>query len=233
MSERNQDMVTIDLLELWGVIWSHFYVVLIAAAVAALGTWIVTSQVITPQYEATVQMIANTRQDNSTNVTNDQVQSAQNLVNTYSVVIKSNTVLNQVINNLGLDMKYAELEKEVEVTAVENTQVMRITVKDPDRALAKEMLEQIVRVAPGVISETVDAGTCKPITPVTADAKPVSPRIPRDTALAALIGAILASAALVIRHFVQEKHIVSDEDVRQYLELSVLGVIPEIEGGKK
>lgn len=118
MSERNQDMVTIDLLELWGVIWSHFYVVLIAAAVAALGTWIVTSQVITPQYEATVQMIANTRQDNSTNVTNDQVQSAQNLVNTYSVVIKSNTVLNQVINNLGLDMKYAELEKEVEVTAV-------------------------------------------------------------------------------------------------------------------
>ena len=47
-------------------------------------------------------MIVNTRQDVNANVTSDQINSATKLVSTYSIIIKSDTVLQQVINDLGL-----------------------------------------------------------------------------------------------------------------------------------
>ena len=46
-------------------------------------------------------MIVNTRQDTTSNVTSDQINSATKLVSTYSIIIKSDTVLQQVIDNLG------------------------------------------------------------------------------------------------------------------------------------
>lgn len=51
-------------------------------------------------------MIVNTRQDTTSNVTSDQINSATKLVSTYSIIIKSDTVLQQVIDNLGLSLTY-------------------------------------------------------------------------------------------------------------------------------
>lgn len=63
--------------------------------------------VITPQYEASINMIVNTRRDNMATVTNDNITSAKNLVSTYAIIIKSNIVLNKVISNLGLTVSNA------------------------------------------------------------------------------------------------------------------------------
>ena len=57
---------------------------------------------ITPQYESSALMIVNTRQDTTSTVTSDQINSATKLVSTYSIIIKSDTVLQQVIDDLGL-----------------------------------------------------------------------------------------------------------------------------------
>ena len=60
-------------------------------------------------------MIVNTRQDTTSNVTSDQINSATKLVSTYSIIIKSDTVLQQVIDNLGLSLTYEKLAERVTV----------------------------------------------------------------------------------------------------------------------
>lgn len=74
----------------------------------------------TPKYQASALMIVNTRQDTTSNVTSDQINSATKLVSTYSIIIKSDTVLQQVINNLGLSLTYPELAGRVTVSAVDD-----------------------------------------------------------------------------------------------------------------
>ena len=147
-----------------------------------------TKYLITPQYEASVNMIVNTKQENTSAVSNDNITSAKNLVSTYAIIIKSNTVLNQVIDNLGLDMDYDTLQKKVTVTAVNDTQVMRVAVKDPDPYLAARIVRSISRVSPDVIVDSVEAGSCKVISQVDEPKAPVSPSITKNTSVAALLG---------------------------------------------
>lgn len=224
---------SIDLIELLQQIKKHFVFFLIATLLTGIGGYLASILCIVPEYEAAITMIVNTKQDNTTTVTNDNITSAQNLVATYSIIIKSNTVLNKVIDNLNLDMDYEELEDIVNVEAVNDTQIMRIAVRHPDVNTASKIVSQIASVAPEIIVETAEAGSCKVISQVMADEKPVSPNIIRNTALAMVLGLMLSIMLVVLRTIMKEKHLIDDEDIQKYLDLPVIGVIPEVEGNKR
>ena len=230
MNESNAD--TIDLIELWHEIWKKIYIVVILAVVCGVIGWGYTRFMVTPLYEANVTMIVNSRQDVNVTLTNDQIVSSQKLVATYSVIIKSNTVLDQVIENLGLETTYSRLADRISVSAVNDTQVMRISVRHPDRETAYRIIDEIASLAPEILVDTVEAGSCKVISRVTVSEGPVSPSIIRNTLLAVFVGLVVAIAIIVIRYLSKERHIVDDDDVIKYLDLPVLGVIPWVGGSE-
>ncbi|MFR7452696.1 YveK family protein [uncultured Subdoligranulum sp.] len=230
--EENQDYETIDLLELLGVLRQHILALLLTTVLAALAGFLVSSFVLTPQYQASALMIVNTRQDTSANVTSDQLTSASRLVSTYSIIVKSDTVLNQVIANLGLNMTYETLASKVEVSAVDETQVMEITVTDPNPDGARQVCEQITQVAPDAILTAVEAGSVKVISAASVDPDPVSPNIPRNTAIAGVLGLVVCVGILFLRVLLDNK-INTEDDVTKHLGLTVIGVIPNYENGGK
>ena len=230
--EENQDYETIDLLELLGVLRQHILALLLTTVLAALAGFLVSSFVLTPQYQASALMIVNTRQDASANVTSDQLTSATRLVSTYSIIVKSDTVLNQVIANLGLNMTYETLASKVEVSAVDETQVMEITVTDPNPDGARQVCEQITQVAPDAILTAVEAGSVKVISAASVDPDPVSPNIPRNTAIAGVLGLVVCVGILFLRVLLDNK-INTEDDVTKHLGLTVIGVIPNYENGGK
>ena len=104
-SLRNmEDEETIDLMELARLLWAHAVQIVAAAVAAALICLLVCMFALTPKYQASINMIVNTRQDTTTTFTSDNFNSAKNLISTYAVIIKGNTVLNEVIDELDLDM---------------------------------------------------------------------------------------------------------------------------------
>ena len=230
--EENQDYETIDLLELLGVLRQHILALLLTTVLAALAGFLVSSFVLTPQYQASALMIVNTRQDTSANVTSDQLTSASRLVSTYSIIVKSDTVLNQVIANLGLNMTYETLASKVEVSAVDETQVMEITVTDPNPDGARQVCEQTTQVAPDAILTAVEAGSVKVISAASVDPDPVSPNIPRNTAIAGVLGLVACVGILFLRVLLDNK-INTEDDVTKHLGLTVIGVIPNYENGGK
>lgn len=230
---ENEDYDTIDLLEVLDIVRRRILVILLTTIVAAAAGFVVSAFILVPQYEASALMIVNTRQDTTANVTSDQITSATKLVSTYSIIIKSDTVLQQVINNLGLSLDYSELKERVTVTAVDDTQVMQITVRSDNIEWARQVCEQITKISPDVILESVEAGSVKLISQASANPDPVSPNVGRNTAVAALLGLVLSMGVVILREMLDNK-IKSEEDVRKYLDLPVIGVIPDYEmGGKR
>lgn len=232
--EENRDYDTIDLLELLGVLRQHILALVLATVLAAAVGFGVSKFLMTPQYEASALMIVNTRQDTTANVTSDQLNSASRLVSTYGIIIKSDTVLNEVIANLGLGMSYSELASKVSVSAVDETQVMKITVTDANPEGARQVCEQITQVAPDEIVEAVEAGSVKVISAASLNPNPVSPNVMRNTAMAGALG-LAACAGLFVVQFLLNNKINSEEDIAKQLNLPVIGVIPNYEqnGGKK
>ena len=218
----------IDLLELIQQIKTYFWVLLLAAALTGTAGFLISRYWMEPQYESAITMIVNTRQDSGGTVTNDNITSAQNLVSTYSVIIKSNTVLNEVIARLSLPTTYQKLEQRVYVNAVEDTQIMRVAVRDSSRGQAAAIVSAIAAIAPDIIVETVEAGSCKVISQVMTGSKPVTPNILKNTLLSAIGGWMAAVFGIVLYSLLRVRKIQDDRDAQVYLELPVLGVIPEI-----
>ena len=144
------------------------------------------------------------------------------------MIIKSNTVLNEVIARLSLPTTYQQLEQRVYVNAVEDTQIMRVAVRDSSRGQAAAIVSAIAAIAPDVIVETVEAGSCKVISQVMTGSKPVTPNILKNTLLSAIGGWMAAVFGIVLYSLLRVRKIQDDRDAQVYLELPVLGAIPEI-----
>lgn len=229
---ENEAYETIDLLEVLNAVRQHILAIILTTLVLAAAGFGVSKFLMTPMYQASALMIVNTRQDITSNVTSDQINSATKLVSTYSIILKSDTVLNQVIENLGLNMDYQQLANRVTVSAVDETQVMKVTVTSDNPEWARQVCEQITQISPDVILEAVEAGSVKVISKASISPEPVSPNVSRNTALGAVAGLVI-SVGIVFLMVLLDNTINNEEDVSKYLDLTVVGVIPEYEGGKK
>ena len=186
---NNEENEVIDLVEILYAIRQHLLEVILATVVAAIIGFAASKFLMTPQYSSSAMMIVNTRQDVTSNVTSDQINSATKLVATYSIIIKSDTVLQQVC-------------------------------------------DEILAVSPDIIKEAVEAGSVKVISKASLNLNPISPNIKKNTALGAMVGLALALGIIVLQVLLDNK-INTEEDVTKYLDMTVLGVIPQYDQGGK
>lgn len=226
--KREEREVEIDLQQLIVALWTNAKYIILSTFVVGLIALFVSATLLTPIYEASAKMIVNTHKDGSQNVTNDQLNSAKNLVDTYAIIIRSRDVLNRVISDLGLTENYRQLSDCVSVNAVNDTQVMEIVVHHKDWNTAYSIAEKIMEITPDIIVETVEAGSVKPVEQVYASTSPVSPSIVKNTILFAFLGFVI-SCVVVILFFLLDNTYKTEMDIQNHLDLPVLGVIPAIE----
>ena len=223
--ERGYGLVVLELLQ---ALKDKVALILSVTILAAALSWVFSSFVMPRKYEASVNMIVNTRTEIVGVVTSDSISSAQDLVDTYAIIIKSNKVLNKVIDQLGLHMSYEELSKLISVDPIRNTQVMKIAAQCADADQAALIVQTISEIAPSIVADAVEAGSCKVVSDVYSSAKPVSPDIPRNILLASALALIAVCALVVLRELFND-YIVDDADLEKKLGISVLGVIPDVE----
>lgn len=223
-----QEYDTIDLRQLFEIVRRNLLLIVAVTVLFAAGGYLGTTFLITPQYEASAMLIVNSREGQQLqgSVTNDSLNSAKQLVETYSVILKSDTVLDQTIEDLNLPLTYDQLAAKVSITAVNDTQVMKITVQDADVNLAKDIVSNIVEQAPDVIINTVKAGSVEVVSDASANPNPVSPSKSRNTALAGMLGCVLVVGILFMKSLFNNR-IMTESDISQKLALPILGVIPD------
>ena len=95
----NEENEVIDLTEILSAVRQHLLKLIFVTLAAALVGFTASKFLMTPKYDSSALMIVNTRQDVNANVTSDQINSATKLVSTYSIIIKSDTVLHRRLAN--------------------------------------------------------------------------------------------------------------------------------------
>ena len=229
-NENDNEEVTIDLGSLFFRIWKSKGTILLVTFVCALLGYVVSAFLITPQYAATAQLFVNNKSSDSSNSTSSDInssdiQASSDLVSTYSVILKGHAVMQQVVTDCNLDITYSELQEKVTVEAVNDTQVMEITVTDEDPDTALAICTDIVSLAPDAILQSVDAGSVKVVDDPWTSGNPVSPNVKKNTAICGLLG-FLGSIVVVIIIELTNNKFRSAEDVKDVLDLQVLGIIP-------
>lgn len=219
---------SISVRELYFLLKRYLLLIIIAGLVGGIFTYCVCSLFVAPVYEADAKMIVNSRREQTGSVTNDQITSAQKLVDTYAIIIRSRSVLEPLIEELDLSMSVERLAKMITVTSVNDTQVMQIAVRSKDPDLALEIAEQIVAICPAIIVDAVDAGSVTTIEEAYLQSAPVAPNTNLYTVIAAFLVIIVVIVVIVLFALLDNTY-KSENVLRNDLDIPVLGVIPDYE----
>ena len=183
----------------------------------------------TPMYQSETTVILST--DNSS-INSSDIAMNKNLVNTYAEIVKSRRVLDQVIEELDLDVTYEELTKQISVTAVNNTEIIKITVNDKDAIKAKNIANVTANYFTKEIVELMGINNVKILDTAIEGDKPYNINIGKQIVIYFIVGFVLAAGVLfVIFYF--DRTVKSIEQVEQKIKLPILGGVQEYNKGVK
>jgi capsular polysaccharide biosynthesis protein len=217
----------IDLGEIISALFRRIGLIMLITVLCGAAGFIYARFVATPLYSASAMMIVNSGQRSQDYVSTDQLRSAASLVDTYSIIVRSDTVMDKVIQRLKMEDTFDDIVKNISVSAVDETQIMRITITATDPQSAVNICTEITKVAPDALVDMVEAGSVRLVSAASSTFKPVSPNIPRTTILAAFLGFALTAALIIIRALLDNK-VKTEADITA-INLPVLGVIPMYE----
>ena len=158
----------------------------------------------------------------------DSINTAQKLVNTYTVIVQSDTVLEKVIAAVPLDCTTAQLRKALSVSSVNNTEVMMVKVTTDDAQLSSEIANKIAEIAPESIIQITKAGYVELVDSAKPATSPSSPNTKMNCILGFLLG-LIASVLFVVIQEMLDTRVKGEEDLKKYYNVPVLGEIPNFE----
>ena len=225
---EDEEYMTIDLKKIFYQIMQNIVTIGLVTLACALVGYIVSAFIIKPTYSASAQMLVNnkTSEQQSSSITQSDINASSSLVNTYSIILKSHDVLEQVIEDCNLTYSAETLSRMVTVNSVNSTQVMKITVQNGNAQVALDICADIVKLAPDAIIHALDAGSVSTVSSPYTTGRPVAPSKKRYTALMGLLGLLASLAVIVIKELTNDKF-KTTEDIRTVLDLNILGVIPD------
>lgn len=223
------DELTIDLVELFGVLRRKCYLILLTGILTGYAAFAVTQTFITPKYTSSTSMYMLAESGDS-GLTYNDLQTSTQLTQDYMEITKSRTVLEKVIATLNLDMTVEELNDIITTTNIDDTRIMTIEVEHEDPELAQDIADAVRETASNKIEEIMDIETVNTIEEANYPTSPSSPSVVKNTAVGAGLGA-LCVVGFIILFYIVDDTIKSPDDADNYLGLNVLASIP-IQDGK-
>lgn len=189
-------MNEINLVDLLNYLLKRWYIIILSVIIFMFGTFIYSKYVKVPLYESNTSLVLT--KTNDTVITQNDLVMNQKLVYTYSELIKSKLVLNQVINNLHLDMKLGELTSEISVTSIENTEMIRIIVKDDNKVRSYKIANEIARVFCNEVINIYEINNVSIIDRAVLPKKPCNTTLKHDMLLGFAGGLFVSCAILFV-----------------------------------
>lgn len=206
-AKKVQIVLIILILVLIGVLYSYFYV--------------------KPQYQSYTTLLLATEDSatSSQTITTTDITLSNNLISTYSELIKSKTIIRQVINNLELNKTEENLKKNVSVSAIKNSQLIQINVTDSSPYQAKIIANELAKVFMSKVSELYNMNNVHIVDEAEENTNPYNISHIKDLSMFGLIGLIIACIYVLVSN-VLDTTVKTKEDVEKKLGLSVLVSIP-------
>ena len=223
-NQKQQDEIEIDLLELFYVLLGHAWLIISVGLFCALSCFAIGKFIIPPTYKSTTKIYILNKNEN-TSVTYSDVQIGTQLTKDYAELINSRYVLEAVIQELSLSIDYKELTEKIDVSTPTDTRIVAITVEDRDPVMAMNIANSVRENASAHIQNVMDIDAVNVAETANMPTEKASPSCLKWTLIGGILGCIVVSAILLIRHLMDDT-IKSSDDVEKYLGLSTLALIP-------
>ena len=187
-----------------------------------------------PMYNSYTTVILGGNENSSNNtITQTDININKNLVDTYAQIVKSRRVLEQVISELKIDTTYEKLSSRITVTALNNTEIIKITVIDENPINAKNVANVTSKYFSKEVEKLYNMNNVNILDEAIETSNPYNINIIKQLVIYFAVGLILA-AGILFTIFYFDRTVKSTEQVEQKIKLPILGSVQKIgKDGKK
>lgn len=223
-------MEEISLREIFLIFRRRMWLIFILVILSIIVSGIVSYYVLVPEYETFITLMVGKPKDYQSldnQLEYNDLLLNQRLVSTYGEIVKSRVVTDKVIENLGLDMSFADFGKKVSVSLVKDTEIIKLIVTDEDPILAAKIANETAEVFMESVKDIMMVENIQIIDEAQVPKKPISPRPKLNMAIAGILGLMVGIFLSFLLEYL-DNTIKTPEDVEKYLGLSVIGTIPMV-----
>ena len=220
---------TISLQELFKTLKKRLALIISAIIVAVTIAGVVSYLFLTPIYQASTQILINQEKKETQQFNAQDIQTDLQLINTYNVIIKTPAILSKVIENLDLDTTPAGLSAKIAVNSEQNSQVLNISVQDPEAYVAVDIANTTAEVFQVEIQKLMNVDNVNILSPavLAENPSPIKPDPILNMAIAAVIGLMLGVGIAFLLEYL-DTTVKSEQDIEELLGLPILGLVSPI-----
>lgn len=185
----------------------------------------------TPVYEATGKLICS-RTDESieegTTVTSSELSMPSSLAETYAALIKSDLIVNQVIQNLGLNMTAGQLSGSIELTPVTKV-YYQVSARSVDQEKAAQIANEFIKVFSEEVKKIYEIDNIRVVDEAQVPGGAMNMDMGKSIKIFAGIGFVVAVAAVLVM-FIFNNTVTNADQIKRYTKLTTLASIPRYSG---
>ncbi len=183
-----------------------------------------------PEYKAQATVILSS--DKSKTTIQSEINANKNLIDTYTEVVKSHRVLDRVRSEMQINDSYEQLVKKVTVASLKDTEIISISVVDPDKYHSYSLANKIADTFTDEISQIYNDKSVNVLDRAVEPQKPYNVDIIKQEAIYTAAGIILATAVIFLM-FYFDRTIKTTEQIEQLFKLPIFGKVRKLETEKQ
>ena len=230
------DEIEIDIGRIFRAVMDRAWRVIITSVLCAAIAFGYTFYLVTPMYQSAAMFYVNNNSfsvgDAALSITSGDLVTSRGLVDSYIVILKTRETLNEVIDYAGVNLSYGQVSGMISAEAVNETEIFRVTVTNPDPQEAEEIANAIAYILPKRISNIIDGTSAKIVDSAVIPSGPSSPSYTKNTLVGFLLG-FLVSVGLIALKEIFDTTVRSEEDIEQVCPHPVLSLVPDMLAGGK
>lgn len=205
----------------------HYIIAFIVVIVlAVVGVVVYDKMIKKPIYQAQTSVVIAKSSDGmeSTAATLNDINASQKLAATYSEIAKSELVLSQVIENLGLHMSVKELSRSLTIKPVNDTAILSITAKNLNAKLAATIANEIATVFAKQVTDIYKIENVTQLSIAVTPESPANNTLTRDLMLGVVVAILLVGGFAFLRFYLDDtvKH---SDDTEKLVGLPIAGTV--------
>lgn len=219
---------TVSIREILLIFKRYWRLISLSIVVITMLSGVFSYYVLTPTYQSSTQILVN-QKDINNELDATQMRSNIELINTYSVIIKSPAILEIVIKKLDLKQGVDQLNQNISVTSQSDSQVFSITVKDSNPAMAVKIANTISETFQQEIKGIMNVDNVNILAKAELgrNPSPVSPNPVLNIAVGFMVGMLMGMGLAFLLEYL-DNSLKTSEEVETFLELPVLGSIDKM-----
>ena len=215
----------ISISEIIDAVKKRWKIIALTTVLATVVSGIFSFFVISPTYEASTKIFIGKEGAESEGYNSSDVSMYQNLIKTYSELIKTKDLVNKAIDNSQYDLSVNNVLNGITVNTLTGTQILQISYQSKSPSIAKNILESITNEFITKAEELVPNGNVKILESVEIPKNPVAPNKTMNIAIAFILGMMVGFGIVFLLEYLDNTY-KNKEQLEKDLDIPVLGVIP-------